>query len=478
MTDGTLRDWLRQADAMGELREIKGADWDLEIGALSALNVKRKDAPALLFDNIKEYPGGYRVLTCSTSSRGLLALALNIPSGDTDRELVETLIETIPKWEESINEFPPLITDSGPVLENVHSGDDVDVFEFPVPKWHSLDKGRYIGTADAVITQDPDTGEVNLGTYRVMVHNKNTVGLFITPGKHGRIHYEKYHARGKPCPVAISIGHHPLIFRISGTRIAKGTEYNFIGAIRREPVKVIKEEITGLPIPYDSEIVLAGWCPPNMKMDEGPFGEWTGYYASKQAPAPIVKLERIYHRNSPIILGAPPSRPPHDSAYYRMIMGSALLFNDLQKNGIPEVKGVWLSEAGLELLIVISLRQRYPGHAKQAALFVTQNRLSASLGRHVIVVDEDIDPSNMNDVIWAFCTRCDPKRDIEIIDRMWSSSLDPMSSPPTQVHFGSRTIIDACKPYEWIDEFPNEVRVSPELERRVIDKWGHITGFS
>jgi len=108
--------------------------------------------------------------------------------------------------------------------------------------------GRYIGTGDAIITQDPETREVNLGTYRIMVHDEKTTALYMSPGKHGRIHYEKYHALGKPCPVAMSFGHHPLIFKVAGTEVAGGSEYQLIGAIRGEPVKVIKEEITGLPI--------------------------------------------------------------------------------------------------------------------------------------------------------------------------------------------------------------------------------------
>jgi UbiD family decarboxylase len=474
MMADTFREWIEKAEASGELKIIEGADWNLEIGALSALNVKRKGCPALLFDSIKDYPSGHRILTCSTSSRGLLSHTFNVPPCESDLDLVRTFRETLPEWEASLGEFPPETVDRGPVLENVRSGEDVDLFEFPVPKWHELDSGRYIGTADAVITKDPDTGAVNLGTYRIMVHDRKTVGLFVTPGKHGRLHFEKYHARGEPCPIAISIGHHPLFFRIAGTKLPDGAEYNYIGAIRGEPVKVIKEEVTGLPVPHDSEILLAGWCPPDRRREEGPFGEWTGYYASRPEPAPILEVERIYYRKDPIILGAPPSRPPHDSAYYRTIVGSALLHNELLKNGIPDIKGVWLSEAGLELLMIISLKQRYPGHARQAGLFATQNRLSASLGRHVILVDEDIDPSNINEVLWALCTRCDPKKDIEVLDRLWSSSLDPISPRTTQAYFSSRAIFDACKPYEWIDEFPNEVKVSPELAHRVIDKWGRM----
>ena len=125
-------------------------------------------------------------------------------------------------------------------------------------------------------------------------------------------------------------------------------------------------------------------------------------------------------------------------------------------------------------MIVISLKQRYPGHVKQAGLFATQNLLSASLGRHVILVDEDIDTSNINEVLWALCPRCDPQRDIQVIDRMWCSSLETLSPPSTKVHFSSRAIFDACKPYEWLNDFPQEVKVSDEIAKRVTEKWGGI----
>ncbi|MDP2646049.1 MAG: UbiD family decarboxylase [Desulfobacterales bacterium] len=470
----SLRDWLEMAEAADALVRIDGADWDLEIGALSAISVKRKDCPALLFDAIKGYAPGYRVLTCSTSNHRLLSRTFNISACTSDMDLVKIFKEKIPQWEAALKEFPPRIVATGPVLENVLSGMDVDLLKFPAPKWHEHDNGRYIGTGDAVITRDPDTGAVNIGTYRIKVHDKKTAALFITPGKHGRLHYEKYHSRAERCPVAISIGHHPLLFRVAGIRTPEGCEYNYVGAVQGEPVRVIQEEITGLPIPADSEIVIVGWCPPDKKMPEGPFGEWTGYYASREEPTPIVEVERIYHRNRPIILGAPPSRPPHDAAYCRTIMGSALLYNELLKNGIPDIQGVWLSEAGLELLIIISLIQRYPGHARQAALFATQNRLSASLGRYVIVVDEDIDPSNIQEVLWAVCTRSDPEKDIDIVRRLWASSLDPIAPRSTRDYFSSRAIIDACKPFEWKDQFPREIQVSPELYRRVTDKWKDV----
>jgi UbiD family decarboxylase len=467
-----LRDWLEKVERMGHLKKIDGADWDLEIGCVVHLNLRGKQRPALLFDNIKGYTKGYRILACSNSNAATLGLTLNLPVDYSDLELSAALRQKLPEWEAQLGKFHPEVVESGPIFENVHSGSEVNLFEFPVPKWNELDGGRYIGTGHVVITQDADTGEVNLGTYRVQAHDEKTTALFAIKGKHGRFDYEKYHAKGKPCPVALSVGHHPLIYRVGGTRLPQGAEYQYAGAIRGKPIRVIREELTGLPIPADSEIVLVGWCPPGKTRMEGPFGEWTGYYGSLERPAPIIEIERVYHRNNPILLGSPPGRPPNDFSYAQGVVRSAVMHSMLERNGIPGVKGVWECQATHYQFMVVSIKQMYPGHAKRAASLVT-NLLIQPSGRYVVVVDDDIDPTDILDVLWAIASRADPEKDIDIVRRCWSSALDPTIRQKTDesAFFNSRAIIDACKPYEWIDEFPKDVRTSPELIKRVKEKW-------
>lgn len=475
-----LRSWLSRVDEAGELKRIDGAHWDLEMGCITALTwEKGLNSPALLFDNIPDYPAGYRVATNTISTPNRIALTLDFPPGQPIREYVEIFRRKLPEWQAKSGEFPPETVSKGPILENVHGPGDIDLFEFPAPKYNPLDGGRYIGTGDLVVTRDPDTGHVNVGTYRVMIHDKGTAGLFIAPGKHGRLDYEKYHARGEACPIAISIGHHPLLLMAGGVEFPAGSEYGFVGAMAGQPVKVIEEEITGLPVPADSEIVLAGWSRPgNMRNDEGPFGEWTGYYASREQATPAVEIERIYHRDAPIILGAPPSRPPGGNTFFRALIRSALLHNQLVESGLPGVRGVWQSElGGSRLFLIISIKQKYAGHARQAALFASQSPLAAFMGRYVVVVDEDIDPTNINDVLWALLTRSDPEKDIEIVRRAWSSSLDPVIPKSEKVHHNSRAIIDACKPYEWREDFAEAIVFDPQLKEEMRTKWGHHLGL-
>ena len=466
-----LREWIEIVRNWGELTTIPGAHWDLEIGALTDLGGKMGRGPALLFDSIPGYPEGFRVLTNALASGNRLALTLGLPGGLSDLELMRA-------WQrrsQEIRLIPPKKVGDGPVMENVMTGDDIDVFKFPAPRWHELDGGRYIGTGSAVISLDPDEGWVNLGTYRMMTQDRNHISLYISPGKHGRIHREKYLSRNRPWPVAVSFGHDPLIFLVSSLEVLYGvSEYEYAGGIKGEPIEVIEGRVTGLPFPASSELVMEGFIYPGDVRPEGPFGEWTGYYASAQREEPVLEVKAIYHRNDPIILGSPPGKPPVEQSYYRAIMRAALIDEELRRAGVPDVRGVWCHQAGgSRLLTVVAIRQRYPGHAKQAALIASACHAGAYLGRYVIVVDDDIDITNLEEVMWAVCTRSDPEKDIDIIRRCWSGPLDPII-PPGQKGFNSRGIIDATRPYEWRDEFPPVVEVSPELKERVLKKWGDL----
>ena len=439
-----LRGWISKMESLGELKKVEGADWNLEMGCFADPKISGENGSALLFDKVKGYPAGYRVLVPRLVTAAQTAHTLNLPPG-SPMELIDILRKKWSEWKSTSYQYPPKMVRNGPIMENIHDGKEVDLFEFPVPMWHETDGGRYIGTADAFITRDPDTGEVNLGTYRVMVHNQNSTGIFIAPGHHGRLHYEKYHNSGKACPVALSVGHHPLFFIAAATNII-GNEYNWMGAVREEPVEVIIDEVTGLPIPADAEIVLTGWIQPEKRKQEGPFGEWTGYYGRPPSDLPVIDVERVYHRNNPILLGHAPLRPqPGHSPLFKAVIDSALLHNELASYGIPDVKRVWISEAGLTTWLTVSIKQRYAGHAKRVGLLISQSNTNQQ-SRYVVVVDEDIDPSNIQDVLWAMCFRSDPATDIEILHGCRTEPLDPTWTSGPIVN--SIAIIDACKPFE------------------------------
>ena len=462
-----LREWIAAIDQMGELKRIAGADWNLEIGAISELARREsKHKPALLFDEIPGYPKGYRVLSNPMKNVRQVAFTLNLPVGEKNLETVRTLRNKL----RDLRYLPTRQVDSAPLLENVLRGSDIDLFKFPTPKWHQLDGGRYIGTACVVITRDPESGWVNLGTYRVMIHGKDSLGISISPGKDARIQMEKAFRAGKPFEIAISCGQDPLLFVAASAKFRWGvSEYDWAGAIKGEPIEVVPGPVTGLPVPARSELVIEGVMTREDAQKEGPFGEFTGYYASGTRPQPVIRVKSVLHRNDPILLGAPPGRPP--STLHMYLLHSATLWDAIESAGVPDVCGVWQHHMAPNwMLTVVSIQQRYPGHARQAGLVASQAQGGAYMGRYVIVVDEDIDPSNIEDVIWAMTTRSDPEKDIEIVRRCWSGPLDPII-PEGNKGLNSRAIIDACRPYEWRDQFPPVVEVEPELRKRVLAKW-------
>jgi len=469
-----LRTWLEQMRSIGELTDVIGADWNLELGAISELNVRRTEAPALLFDEVVGHPKGFRVLTCSTSSPTRLASILRLGDAGNHHALVQELRGKPAEWQAQAAEYDPVLSESGPVLENVVSGEALDLEIFPSPLWHEHDGGRYIGTGCCVVTRDLESDWINVGTYRVQLHDKHTVGLDMVPGKHGAIQYDKHMQAGKPFPVVIVLGCDPLGYLISGIEIPFGMcEYNYIGAILGEPVSVVKGEVTGLPFPAAAEIVIEGWANVDDVRAEGPFGEFHGYYPGKEGTAPAVKIERIYYRNDPILLGSPPGKPPNDYSYSKAVMRSALLLDALKAAGVPDVEAVWAHEiGGARMFNVVAIKQRYAGHSRQAGHILNQCGAGAYMSRYSVVVDEDIDPSDLQEVMWAVATRTDPTTDIDIIQRGVGSKNDPMFvAYPYEAPLSSKAIIDACRPYDRLDEFPAVAEASKDLRERTRKKW-------
>ncbi len=472
-----LRAWLDEVRKFGELKDVIGADWKLELGAISELNVKKDLNRALLFDEIAGYPKGFRVLTCSTSSPGRLSSILRLGLEKNHHELVQKLRGKPASWQAQAPNYDPVVLERGPIFENVRSGEAVDLEVFPSPLWHEQDGGRYIGTGCCVVTRDFDSDWVNVGTYRVQLHDKRSVGLDMIPGKHGAIQYDKYMKAGKPFPVAIVLGCDPLGYLISGIEVPFGMcEYNYIGAILGESVSVVKGELTGLPFPAGAEIVIEGWAHPGDVRTEGPFGEFHGYYPGKEGTAPAVTIEKIYYRNDPIMVGSPPAKPPNDYSYSKAVMRSALLFDALLAAGVPDVTAVWAHEiGGARMFNVVAIKQRYAGHAKQAGHILNQCGVGAYMSRYSVVVDEDIDPSNLQEVMWAVATRTDPAIDIDIIQRGMGSKNDPMFvAYPYQAPFSSKAIVDACRPYDHLHEFPAVAEASRELQEQMRKKWKDI----
>ncbi|MCL6646173.1 MAG: UbiD family decarboxylase [Dehalococcoidia bacterium] len=294
-------------------------------------------------------------------------------------------------------------------------------------------------------------------------------------GKHGNLIMRRYHERGEPCPIAVVCGMHPALFMIAGLEIPYGrNEYDAAGGLLGEPVEVIVGPRTGLPIPAHAEIAFEGFVHPDDLVDEEPLGEWTGYYAGGRKKEPAIRIVTFMHRNEPILLAAVPGMPPNDDTFYRGTYRCGAVWNQLEAAGVPEVKGVWSHEAGGSWLwLTVAIKQLYGGHSKQAGLIASQCHAGAYANRFVVVVDDDIDPADMNQVVWAMCPRMDPREGIEILRGCWSTALDPMAYGPDDPR-NARVVIDACKPWHRRDTFPVVARSSPELDDHIRRKFADV----
>jgi UbiD family decarboxylase len=470
-----LRPWLDAARDAGELAEIDDASLDLEVGAITDINSAER-GPALLFSGFE----GGRVLSCSLSRAKRLALALGLDPDLDDQGIVRALERKPAEWRENAARFPHRVVADGPVREQILSGDEIDMTRYPAPLWHEGDGGRYLGTGCSVITRDTESDWVNAGTYRVAVHEEKLLGLMAQRSQHGAIHMSRYHERGEPAPVVVSFGHHPLLYVASGMSAPYGvSELDYVGAIAGEAVEVIEGEVTGLPIPAASELAIEGYVYPDELRLEGPFGEFTGYFAGGRLPRAVIHVERVYQRSNPVVYGSLPAKPPFDHVYWRAVLQSAMLMDGLRAAGVPEVTGVWQHEAGCALFFtVVSIKQRYAGHARQVGLAAASSSASLVNGRYVIVVDDDVDVTNLEEVLWVMSTRSDPIRSINVVEQTHTTPLDPMLLDPESTPWvTSRAIIDACRPFDRRGDFPDVVEVSPGLAEQVDRDWGAALGW-
>ncbi len=474
-----IREWLDRAEGINELIQIdKPVDRDEEMSAITYLVAKQDPSPAILFDNPKGYedsPIGARMLwNILGPSSKRIALTIEEPPETSTLELIRRLKE---KMKDRIppREVPEA---QAPVFENTLSGADIDLEQLPIPRHWPLDGGRYAGTADAVFTRDPDSGYLNVGTYRMMLQGKNQVGLYLSPGKDARLHITRSWEQGKSVPVAAAWGIDPLFMLVGSQTFPKNvSEYEFAGGIKGEAIPVVRAQTSDLLLPANAELVVEGVIHPNSVKTEGPFGEFPGYYGRPEAGCPLVDITRVHYRTNPVLTNAiMADYPSCEQSGFFAVIRSARIWDDLDKLGIPGVQGVYAHPAGAGGfgMTVISLEQRYAGHAAQCLALAAQVPGGAYYTKWIIAVDEDIDPTDMDQVIWAMSSRCHPIEDIDILRNTWSTWLDPTQNPPEERPYGSKALINACKEHRYLPVFSKRTTLSREMYDQVAGRWKEL----
>lgn len=485
-----LREYVSLLETKGELKRVKAeVDWDEEIGAIVRKTLM-KQGPALLFENIKDHKDTFstKFFANGLGSWSRCALALGLPADTSPRDLVRTMKERIAK------PVKPKVVNKGPVKENILRNEEVDLYQIPVPKYHNLDGGRYINTLCGTVTGDRDTGFLNIGTYRGMITARDRIGVLLARSQHWGHHFTKYQERGEPMPVAVVYGWDPVLIMMAACPVIHWggvSEYDLMGALRREPVELVKCETSELLVPAAAEIVVEGTISPDPKTFEmeGPFGEYPGYYGGMKSPKPVIKVDCITHRNDPIFRGGVEGSSPGrlaETTYSQVPAFCAAVWQLLEMVGVPGVLDVWAPPVATTANMRVKIRKQYRGHAKQIANAIWGSGAANHAAKHLTVVDEDIDIHDDGAMEWAIAYRVNAAMDdVLFFPGTFGSPLDP-SIPLRErdlLKYGQgkwcRVLVDATMNWDLEKEEqyggnrypPVCTKIDPKIEQLVDKRW-------
>jgi UbiD family decarboxylase len=474
-----LREWLAKAEEIGELVTVSApVARDEEMSAVTYLLAKKQPSPAVLFEragtsdpNAIDARLLWNILGPSLKRT---ALSLEEPPDTPTVELIRRVKEKF-KTRIPPREVP---RDQAPVYEHSLLGKDVDLESLPIPRHWPLDGGRYAGTADCVITRDPDNGYLNVGTYRMMLQGRNTAGLYLSPGKDALLHIQRAWQKGDAIQVAAAWGVDPLFMLVGSQKFPKDvSEYEYAGGVKGEPIPVVRGTTTDLLFPANAELVVEGVIAPHSTKAEGPFGEFTGYYGKPEAAAPLVEITAVHYRSDPILTNAlMADYPSCEQSGFFAILRSARIWDDFEKLGVPGIKGIYShpAAAGGFGMTIVSLEQKYAGHAAQVLALAAQVPGGAYFTKWIIAVDEDVDPTDMDQVIWAMATRCNPADAIDILRNTWSTGLDPAQNPPEKRLYGSKALINACKEHRYLATFSKRSMLRKSIYDTIAARWSEL----
>jgi UbiD family decarboxylase len=475
-----LREWLALIKSHGLLKSIQApVSLDEELSAITFLATQAdQNAPALMFENLIGDSHGCKIVTNMLgSSKERYALAVGLDPSMSIREMISASRHLMKDRVAPIS----VAKSAAPVNEVILQGNDIDITAFPAPKFWPGDGGPYIGTADITFTRSPHSSRINVGVYRQMVHGPNRLGMYCSPGRGGRLDREAWWQQGKPCEVVAAYGVDPVLFMAGAMAVSMDlSELDVAGGIMGCPIELTEAEHVSLPIPARAEFVIEGLLHPGDAEMEGPLGEFTGYYGNERSPQPVIEIKAIHHRRAPILTAALMARyPSSEISTGFAIMKSARILDDLQRIGVPGVVAAYTTPAAIcgMGMIIVSLKQLYAGHTAQVLALTAQCPAAAYYTKWVIAVDEDVDPTDFNQVLWALTTRCHPIEDFEFMKNTWSSSLDPAQYPPELRSYGSKVLIDACKPHRHIKQFPPATMLRRATYDHVVSRWRDL-GFS
>jgi len=485
MSSSDLREFIQHLEQQGELKRIsREVDPYLEMTEI-ADRVLRAAGPALLFENPKGATTPVLANLFGTPKR--VAMGMGHDSVDHLREVGQILaylkepdppkgfrdaVEKLPIFKQVLN-MSPKVRSKAPCQDVILEGDDVDLSRWPIQTCWPGDAGPLV-TWGMVVTAGPNKERQNIGIYRQQVIGKNRLIMRWLSHRGGALDFREWKEAnsGKPFPVAVVIGADPATILAAVTPVPDTlSEYAFAGLLRGSKTEVVKCIGSDLQVPASAEIVLEGTIDPDELVDEGPFGDHTGYYNEIER-FPVFTVERITHRRDPIYHSTYTGRPPDEPA----VLGLALneVFVPILKKQFPEIVDFYLPPEGCSYrMAVVSIKKQYPGHAKRVMMGVWSFLRQFMYTKFIVVTDDDIDVRNWQDVIWAMTTRMDPARDTTVIENTPIDYLD-FASPVSGL--GSKMGMDATNKLEGETsrEWGSAITMDPEVKKRIDEIWDEL----
>lgn len=436
-----LRSFLETLEKEGQLLRITDEvlpEPDLAAAA-NATGRIGENAPALYFDNVKGFTDA-RIALNVHGSWANHALALGLPRNTPVKEQVE---EFARRWDA----FPvsPERRADAPWRENTQEGADVDLFSvLPLFRLNDGDGGFYLDKA-AVVSRDPedphDFGKQNVGTYRIQVIGRDRLAFQPVPMHDVAQHLRKAEEVGEDLPIAITLGNDPVMAIVAGMPMAYDrSEYEMAGALRGAPAPIATAPLTGFDVPWGSEVVIEGVIESRTRQIEGPFGEFTGHYSGGRRK-PVIRVDRVSYRTDPVFESLYLGMPWTEVDYLVGPNTCVPLLKQLRAE-FPEVQAVNAMYTH-GLMVVISTAKRYGGFAKAVGMRAMTTPHGLGYVSQVILVDEDVDPFNLPQVMWAMSAKVNPKDDVVVIPNLSVLELAPAAQP---AGITSKMIIDATTP--------------------------------
>ena len=475
MTLDDIHQFVDELEKAGELKRITTqVDSDLEIAEILRRTMYA-NGPALLFENVKNYD----MPVLGNAFGSLKRLGIGLETSDfteigqrivdmTKMEVPSGVLNKIKKLTEvaKMGDVFPKLEKDGPVTEIVDGSPSFD--KIPILKTWPKDAGRFI-TFGFVVTKHPETGVRNLGVYRMQILDSKHALMHWQKHKRGAHHHDITKEKGEKIEAAIVIGGDPATIFSAVAPVPEGLDkFVFAGIARKKGIKTVKCKTIDLEVPANAEIVLEGYVDPFDVRDEGPFGDHTGYYTPKE-PYPTFTLTGIMQRKKPIYLTTIVGKPILEDAYIGKVIERSFL--PLIRMFQPEVVDFSMPASGwFQGLAIISIKKRYPGQARKVMMGLW-GLGQLSLTKIFVVVDDDVNVHDINDVIWAITTRADAARDVMIIDKTPTDTLDPASP---LLNLGSKLGIDATqktKDEGFEREIQEQVKVDDATKSLVDSKW-------